>query len=258
MKTTLKAISLIIGFSMLNSAVVSAQSVLPISTSNWSGVCVNLPNTLSYGATSSSVTRLQVFLVAQNFPGSGSWMETGHFGAATEAAVKDFQQEINLPISGIADGATRAAISRITCGSALLSPAPVTSYPTPAPISIPWNQYSNNYGNSYGNGNGLISLNLIALSQNTGSVGTQVTIYGTGFDTTGNTINFGSVALTGIRSAVTLISRSRIPAARATLLSLPSINTANMAVVAITPTRIIILVIIWVIHLLVHAAVRTM
>jgi hypothetical protein len=200
MKKALTTVALIIAVSTLGATAVFAQSLSSaISATSWySGVCVNLPTTLSYGSTNSDVTRLQVFLVAQNFPGGGSWMETGHYGAATEAAVKDFQQQAGLPMTGIADVATRAAITRTTCGSALLAPAPTAVYPTANPI--PWNQYGNNYGTSYQYGNGLVSLNLTSLSQNTGSVGSQVTIYGTGFDATGNTINFGSTALTGVPS----------------------------------------------------------
>lgn len=206
MKTTLAAISLIIAFGALSAATASAQSIY---SSNWqSGACVSISRTLSTGSSGSDVTQLQVFLVAQNFPGGGAWMETGHFGAATAAAVRDFQEEKGLPQTGIVDYATRAAISSASCGNLLASPTPVPA--------IPWNQYGNQYANQYGNQygsgypynytNGYVSLNLTSLSQNTGNVGQQVTIYGTGFDSTSNTVNFGSIALTGIPSNGSSIS----------------------------------------------------
>ena len=216
---TLKAISLIVLFSAATAT--SAQALVQYPQSWYSGPCVNLSRNLSAGARGSDVSQLQTFLVAQDFPGSGSWMETGSFGAASTAAVKDFQQEEGLPTTGIADYQTRAAISRISCGGALAygtntGGTYTPTYPnltaSPVPAAIPlngngYNGYNNNpstaYPYPYGNnnyGNGYVSLNLTSLSQNTGAVGTQVTVYGTGFDPSNNTINFGSVALTGVPS----------------------------------------------------------
>ncbi len=200
MKTTLKAISLIIAFSALSATSVSAQSFYPQNA--YSGACVNISRTLSYATRGSDVMELQTFLVSQNFPGGGAWMETGFFGGATEAAVKDFQQEVGLPMTGIVDATTEASISRISCGSTIAISNPTipaytgTGYPT----TIPWNAYNNNNTGYYPYGNGYVSLNLTSLSQNTGSVGAQVTVYGTGFDATGNTVNFGSVALSNVPS----------------------------------------------------------
>jgi len=194
MKTTLAAISLIVAFSVLSSVTVSAQSLY--SSSSYFGSCVNLSRNLSYDVRGSDVTQLQVFLVSQNFPGGGSWMETGLYGAATTAAVRDFQQEAGVPQTGIVDVSTRAAISQMTCGGSVAYVTPATTV-YPINQTIPWNQYGNNY--PYNN-NGYVSLNLTSLSQNTGSIGTQVTIYGTGFDASNNTINFGSVALTNVPS----------------------------------------------------------
>ena len=137
MKTTLSAISLIIAFGIASTATVSAQSLI---ASNWySGPCVTLSRTLSMGTSGSDVTQLQAFLVAQNFPGGGAWMETGHFGAATLAAVKDFQQVKGLPQTGIVDIATRAAIESMSCANVSVSvPVAPIAAPTPAQ-SIPWN-----------------------------------------------------------------------------------------------------------------------
>ncbi len=198
MKTSIKAISLVVLFS---AAMVTTASALVNYPQSWySGSCVNLSRDLSRSMRGSDVLSLQTFLVSQNFPGGGAWMETGLYGAATQAAVSDFQQEQSLPTTGIADYTTRNAIERLTCGGVVAYTTPTaTTYPT----TIPWNGYSSNYPYGYGN---LVSLNLTALSQNTGAVGTQVTIYGTGFDQTNNTVNFGSVALTNVPSNGTSIS----------------------------------------------------
>jgi hypothetical protein len=200
MKTTLKAISLIVLFSAATATTASALVNYPQSW--YSGACVNLSRDLSYNMRGSDVSQLQSFLVTQNFPGGGNWMVTGFFGGATESAVRDFQQGQGLPTTGIADVATRAAISQITCGGLVAYTAPsATAYPA----TIPWSGYSSNYPYNYPytypyNYGNYVSLNLTSLSQNTGTAGTQVTIYGTGFDATNNTINFGSVALSGVPS----------------------------------------------------------
>ncbi len=81
----------------------------------YSGACVNLASDLSYGSRGSQVSPLQTFLVSQNFPGGGSWMITGYFGNATLAAVRNFQQQQGLSVSGVVDAATRSAISRVSC-----------------------------------------------------------------------------------------------------------------------------------------------
>jgi hypothetical protein len=198
MKTSIKAISLVVFFSMALATTASALVNYPQSW--YSGSCVNISRDLSLRTRGSDVLNLQTFLVSQNFPGSGTWMETGLFGAATHAAVSDFQQEQSLAVTGIADYATRNAIERLTCGGLVAYTAPTaTTYPT----TIPWNGYGTNYPYGYNN---LVSLNLTSLSQNTGTVGTQVTIYGTGFDSVNNTVNFGSVALTNVPSNGTSIS----------------------------------------------------
>lgn len=198
MKTSIKAIS----FSVLILAAMgtTASALVNYPQSWYSGSCVNLSRDLSRSMRGSDVLSLQTFLVSQNFPGGGTWMETGLYGAATQAAVSDFQQEQSLPMTGIADYATRSAIERLTCGGVVAYTSPTgPTYPT----TIPWNGYSSNYPYGYGN---LVSLNLTSLSQNTGVVGTQVTIYGTGFDPVNNTVNFGSVTLTNVPSNGTSIS----------------------------------------------------
>ena len=157
----LKAISLSIVISGLLATTASALVSYP---QRWySGTCINISRDLSYHSRGSDVSQLQAFLVSKNFPGSGSWMQTGFFGAATQVAVRDFQQQENLSTSGIVDYQTREALSRITCDGLLAYGAPATP---PYPTTIPWNGYGNGY--PYNNG-GLVSLNLTALSQNTGN-----------------------------------------------------------------------------------------
>ena len=57
----------------------------PVSTSG----CVILTTNLSFGSRGAEVTKLQQFLVSQNYPGGGSWMITGYFGQATTQAVRN-------------------------------------------------------------------------------------------------------------------------------------------------------------------------
>ncbi|HUO56162.1 MAG TPA: IPT/TIG domain-containing protein [Candidatus Paceibacterota bacterium] len=198
-KSALGAISLIAVLSTATVSTARAQSIYPTLTAP---VCVNLSTNLSAGARGSDVLHLQQFLVNENFPGGGSWMETGYYGAATVAAVKDFQQEYGLPQTGIADALTRSEISQLSCGpSSILGYVPPSAPSYPA---IPWNQYGNSWNtNQSGTNyppNVLVSLNLTGLSQNTGSPGEQVTIYGTGFDAVNNTVNFGPISLPGLTS----------------------------------------------------------
>ncbi|MBI4094046.1 IPT/TIG domain-containing protein, partial [Candidatus Kaiserbacteria bacterium] len=163
--------------------------------------CVMLTNNLSYGSRGSEVTKLQQFLVTQNYPGGGSWMVTGYFGNATVQAVRNFQQTARLSTTGYVDAATRAAIQTRTCG--LLSApqnfaAPISFPPTlgapalPTPPYVPGTTippYTPNYPFSslpYG------GVSISSLSTYSAYVGSSVTIHGSGFDTTGtNTVHIG-------------------------------------------------------------------
>src|SRR3989344_5871162 len=68
--------------------------------------CTILTSNLSYGMRNPQVRELQRFLVSLNFPGGGSWMITGYFGPATRQAVRNFQQQSGLAVSGYVDAST--------------------------------------------------------------------------------------------------------------------------------------------------------
>ncbi len=171
----------------------------------YGGACVNIASDLSYGSGGTQVRQLQTFLVAQNFPGSGAWMITGNFRSATLAAVRNFQQQQGLPVTGVVDAATRAAINRVSCGG-----YGVFSYGNTYPyVAPPVSNYG--YGNNtncyytfpytcnysgYGYGN----VSLSSLSVVSGLPGASVTIYGSGFDYSNNTVYFGQVPVTNIPS----------------------------------------------------------
>jgi len=189
MKYATVAISLVV---LIGCSTTSTASALVNYQDNWyAGQCMTIDRDLSYGARGSDVSQVQSFLVGQNYPGSGTWMVTGFFGGATQAAVRDFQQAQGLSMTGTVDAPTRAAISSASCGGSSSYTAPGTVYSS----TVPWNAYNSNY--SYSN---LVNLNLTSLSQNTGAPGSEITIYGTGFDPLNNTITFGSVALTNVPS----------------------------------------------------------
>lgn len=184
----------------MNKFIVSSIVALSLASAGFASAqvygCVSIPTGLGIGASGASVSSLQTFLVAQNYPGGGSWMETGYFGAATAAALRNFQQLQGLPQSGSTDAATVAAISRTSCGgySAIATPTYQYTYPT-IPTTYP-SSYSYPSYLSY-NGN---APTIQSLSQNTGTSGNAVTVYGVGFDPYNNTVNFGGTSLAGIAS----------------------------------------------------------
>lgn len=168
-----------------------------------SGVCINLTSDLSIGLRGAQVTNLQNFLVAQNYPGGGSWMVTGYFGQATAAAVRVFQQNHGLAATGRVDSATRSAINNASCGY-LSASAVVTnpfSYNYNYTNTYPYNYnntYSYNFPYTYPYGG---TLSITSMSRNTGVPGDSVTLYGVGFDPVNNTVYFGTQAVSGIPSA---------------------------------------------------------
>ncbi len=183
-------VSFALAASLVSTGIVAAQAYYP---SNMG--CISVQTGLGIGARGSGVSTLQTFLVAQNYPGGGAWMITGYFGAATAAALRNFQQTQGLPQSSNVDTATASAISRATCNgtAALPSLEYPYSYPT-IPTSYP-SSYSYPSYLSYGN-----APTITSLSQNTGTTGNVVTVYGIGFDQYNNTVNFGGTSLVGIPS----------------------------------------------------------
>lgn len=206
----------------------------------YTGTCVNISRDLSQGMRGSDVSSLQQFLVSRNYPGSGNWMITGYYGAATAAAVRNFQSAQGLAVSGIVDAQTRLALDRVACGggtSAYQPPVqlPAPAYTTPSYVTptytypstptLPY--YSPNYGYGFGcdgyqgytglyYGVGTYYANcgqqydaniaqlgaptITYLSPVSGAVGESVTIFGTGFSTTGNTVHFGNGVITNLGS----------------------------------------------------------
>ena len=231
-KLALVAVSL--ALSTLGATAVSAQTytyTVPASTG-----CVTLSQDLSLGSRASDVRALQNFLVAQNYPGGGSWMVTGYFGAATAAAVRNFQSGQGLANTGAIDAATRAAISRVSClptGQAgNYNPTPYTYnnlvptvYNNPTPYTYN-NNYNYNFTPVYPFNTNYGTLALTSLSANTGAIGSSVTIYGTGFDPANNTVFFGAQPLGGIPSNGTSIT-----------FTVPAFTTGGVVDIKVVNTR---------------------
>jgi len=195
----MKKVSLIPALvALLFTGVVSAQSYYP--NVSYGGSCVNITSNLSYGSRGSEVTKLQEFLVAQNYPGGGSWMITGYYGNATVQAVRNFQQTAGLSMTGYADAQTRTAIQSRTCGAPPVLPSylpttPVTTYPYSTPSTYPTTPYT--IGNAPTVG---------SLSIYTGVTGTIVNIQGSNFDQYTNAVRFGGVSVNASSNAGTQLS----------------------------------------------------
>ncbi|MFA7310038.1 MAG: IPT/TIG domain-containing protein [Candidatus Paceibacterota bacterium] len=193
-------VSAVVLLSALSAGVASAQvySYYPTTGSS----CVTLTRDLAVGSRGSDVTSLQRFLLNQNYQGSGSWMVTGYFGVATQAAVRNFQQSHGLAVSGAADASTRAAIAN--CGA-------------PSNVNTNYN-YNYNYNNNpylypstpvnpvyptyppFNVHPGYNAVTLTALSASSAIAGSAVTITGTGFDYSNNTVYIGSMPISNIAS----------------------------------------------------------
>jgi hypothetical protein len=221
--------SSVIALTLASASAASAQSyygpsygISPMST--YSGGCVNLTGDLAFGAKGSQVTHLQNFLVAQNYPGSGSWMVTGYFGQATLAAVRDFQQTQGLPTTGIVDAGTRAAISNASCRmpGTLLGQGNAynwnwNAYTPTYPNYGAFPSYPSNYYGQVAGGFGYGSCGtfpyfyscqnynsaptLSSLSATSGTPGTPITVYGSGFDAISNSVYVGGTTLSNVPSA---------------------------------------------------------
>ena len=75
-------------------------------------VCVDLTENLVRGTESSSVLKLQEFLIAK---GLLNYQATGFFGDLTLGAVKSYQASVGLPQTGMVYEMTRASIKKETC-----------------------------------------------------------------------------------------------------------------------------------------------
>ncbi|MDO8514148.1 MAG: peptidoglycan-binding protein [bacterium] len=208
-------VSSLVALVALSANVAAAQSYYPSygNTAVYTGVCVNLMNDLSWGMRGAEVRQLQTFLVGQNYAGGGNWMITGYFGSATTQAVRNFQQSQGLATTGAVDSATRAAISRVSCGGGYNNIYPY-NYTTPYvnPFTTPYtpptpttNVCTYPYNQSYAYGYNYcppapVTPSLTYLNPNSGAVGATVTVYGSGFSTTGNTVRFGNGIITNIGS----------------------------------------------------------
>lgn len=181
-------VSVIAAATLLSAGIASAQVYYSGSYAGTSS-CITLTRNLSIGMRGSDVSQLQSFLVSRNYRGSGSWMITGYFGRATQAAVQIYQKEKGIPQTGVVDVATRGAIA--ACGSAY-NPYPTyptyPSYPT-YPTYPTYPQYP-----SYG------QVQITSLSPNSAAQGASVTIYGSGFDYSNNTVYVGSQPVSNVAS----------------------------------------------------------
>lgn len=200
--------------------------------------CANLSSNLSYGSRGSEVLTLQRFLVNQNYPGVGSWMVTGYFGRATEAAVRSFQAYRGLVQTGVVDWATRSAILQ-SCGGAYYDnqygysqypyqPQYQYSYQTQYPYSQIYPYYLYGYA---------IPLRLNSLSSQSGMSGSTITLYGSGFDTTHNTVRFGTNAAYGAVSTngtSMTVSIPNIPPAVYPIIVTNSRGTSNSLAFTVT------------------------
>src|SRR3989338_5967607 len=227
-------VSSLVAVVALGANIASAQTYLaPINSAPaYYGPCVNLSTDLSFNSTGSQVRELQTFLVSRNYRGGGTWMITSTFRTGTLTALRNFQTEQNLPVTGVADAATRAAIVRVTCGGtgfnfAYTAPSTYTAptfydytnsnsincyytYPytcnnTYNPNST-YNPYSNyNPYNPYNSYNPYTPYNygvsLTSITPVSGERGTNITIYGTNLDYYNNTVYFGSQPVANVASS---------------------------------------------------------
>lgn len=118
-------------------------------------------------STNGEVSILQNFLVSRGLLTIPSGANTGYFGFLTRAALVRFQASANIyPAVGFFGPITRAYIANL-CGS----PPPPSS-----------------------------SLYISSMTPSSGPVGTSVTVYGSGFSSTGNTVNFDGGAIMNLQS----------------------------------------------------------
>lgn len=220
-------VSGVVAVSLFGASIASAQTYYSTPTyGTATGIgCVNLSSQLSFGSRGSQVSSLQSFLVAQNYPGGGSWMVTGYYGSATVAAVRNFQQAHGLPLTGAVDSSTLSALSS-GCGLPGLggsgymynqgnsSPfiqgyvgTPYNNYNPYAYTTPPYTNYNNNSYNNCGTYPYYYSCStygsspvLTSLSVNSVAIGSSVIVYGTGLDPLNNTVYVGGTTIPNVPS----------------------------------------------------------
>jgi hypothetical protein len=217
--------------------IIIAAFILPgsaLAAINSGPSCVSLNRSLSVGSTGSDVSNLQRFLVAQNYPGGGSWMVTGYYGLATQVSIQNFQLMAGLTQTGSVDNATRSSIQSHSCGTAYQNDPYNSGVVLGASTGPNYNQYTypynyNQYGyntNTYQYETGIVlgssvgpttqsctyyncsnqTINVTSLSKNSGAPGEYITVYGVGFTENNNTVHFGNGIVPFIRSNGTSLS----------------------------------------------------
>jgi len=209
----------VVAMLFLTSGVASAQTYYPYTQTGQtqSSSCVALSNYLSRGSsdaqTNGEVSKLQRFLVSKNYPGGGAWMITGYFGSGTEQAVRNFQNTNGIVATGAVGPATRDAIQRETCSSIFATPVvpnqniPQDTFAFPFNTTNPFfNYFSTTFpylADYFQSFKEPVASNIVQINQltpNFGGVGDQVTIWGTGFSSNGNSVHFGNGVIANIRS----------------------------------------------------------
>jgi peptidoglycan hydrolase-like protein with peptidoglycan-binding domain len=190
---------------------VDALSYIPY-TPSYTSSCATFSRDLSPGSRGTDVTSLQQFLVAQNYPGGGTWMITGYYGQATAAAVRLLQQSLGVPATGYLDGVTRSALTSRGCGNLHSYGAPYSNLQYPQDSTFVYTTPNTNYSYpSFGSYYSypysapvvvnvpaqpvVLQPQITGLSSSVGTVGTTITIYGQGFSTSGMSVRLGTLSI---------------------------------------------------------------
>ena len=128
--------------------------------------CLSLAGNMWIGMQGGVVSELQGYLASAGY---FSLAPTGYFGSITQASVQAFQSANGIPTTGFVGPLTRARLEALTCGS---QPAPVTG-----------------------------AVSIYRMVPTSGPVGTAVTLYGRGFDLTGNIVHFGGGAIANVAAS---------------------------------------------------------
>jgi hypothetical protein len=182
-----------------------------LAQTNGSGNCFTFTNNMTFGSTdvsaSGQVSILQNFLISKGLLTMPVGVSTGFFGNLTKTALGSFQASVNIsPAAGYFGPITRAYLNS-QC-SAVYSPSSNgntsnTQYSDSGAQSNTQSQSNTNTQFNNGEGGGsnsgstyqfppLITPTISSLNPTSGPVGSQVTIHGSGFSTSTNTIYFGS------------------------------------------------------------------